>query len=107
MGSIVNCASVNSVQAGAGTSGYTTAKHGVPGITKTVSNETPLYLIVADVKIGCLGRKSPQRPSQRSLSRFLPHRFVEASNEQRRAHLRFLESRGGKTRTRCNVERGR
>lgn len=36
-GSIVNCASVNSMQAGVGTSGYTAAKHGVPGITKAVS----------------------------------------------------------------------
>lgn len=35
-GSIVNCASVNSIQAGAGTSGYTASKHAVMGITKTV-----------------------------------------------------------------------
>jgi len=34
-GSIVNCASVNSIQAGAGTSAYTAAKHAVMGITKT------------------------------------------------------------------------
>jgi NAD(P)-dependent dehydrogenase (short-subunit alcohol dehydrogenase family) len=33
-GSIVNCASVNSIQAGAGASGYTAAKHAVLGMTK-------------------------------------------------------------------------
>lgn len=33
-GSIVNCASVNSVQAGAGTTGYTASKHAVAGLTK-------------------------------------------------------------------------
>ncbi|KAK4504010.1 hypothetical protein PRZ48_004925 [Zasmidium cellare] len=38
-GSIVNCASVNSIQAGAGTSGYTAAKHGVVGITKAAALE--------------------------------------------------------------------
>jgi NAD(P)-dependent dehydrogenase (short-subunit alcohol dehydrogenase family) len=38
-GSIVNCASVNSIQAGAGTSGYSAAKHGVMGITKTAALE--------------------------------------------------------------------
>ncbi|KAF2163670.1 hypothetical protein M409DRAFT_68276 [Zasmidium cellare ATCC 36951] len=38
-GSIVNCASVNSIQAGAGTTGYTAAKHGVVGITKAAALE--------------------------------------------------------------------
>lgn len=33
-GSIVNAASVNSMQAGAGTAGYTAAKHAVLGLTK-------------------------------------------------------------------------
>ena len=37
-GSIVNCASVNSIQAGPGTTGYTAAKHSVNGITKAVSS---------------------------------------------------------------------
>lgn len=35
-GSIVSAASVNSILSGAGTSGYTAAKHGVVGITKAV-----------------------------------------------------------------------
>jgi NAD(P)-dependent dehydrogenase (short-subunit alcohol dehydrogenase family) len=35
-GAIVNCASVNSVQAGAQSSGYSAAKHAVVGITKCV-----------------------------------------------------------------------
>lgn len=35
-GSIVNCASVNSIQAGAGTGGYSASKHAVMGITKAV-----------------------------------------------------------------------
>lgn len=39
LGSIVNAASVNSIQAGAGTSGYTSAKHGVVGITKAAALE--------------------------------------------------------------------
>ncbi|EME46712.1 hypothetical protein DOTSEDRAFT_125797 [Dothistroma septosporum NZE10] len=39
LGSIVNAASVNSIQAGAGTSGYTGAKHGVVGITKAAALE--------------------------------------------------------------------
>lgn len=38
-GSIVNAASVNSIQAGAATTGYTAAKHGVVGITKAASLE--------------------------------------------------------------------
>lgn len=38
-GSIVNCASVNSIQAGGGTTGYTAAKHGVVGITKAAALE--------------------------------------------------------------------
>ncbi|GIZ42292.1 hypothetical protein CKM354_000556700 [Cercospora kikuchii] len=38
-GSIVNAASVNSIQSGAGTSGYTAAKHGVMGITKAACLE--------------------------------------------------------------------
>jgi len=33
-GSIVNCASVNAIQAGAGTTGYTASKHAVLGMTK-------------------------------------------------------------------------
>ena len=39
-GSIVNCASVNSIMAGPGTTGYSAAKHSVNGITKAVS--TPI-----------------------------------------------------------------
>jgi NAD(P)-dependent dehydrogenase (short-subunit alcohol dehydrogenase family) len=38
-GSIVNCASVNSIQAAAGSGAYTASKHGVVGITKTVSDD--------------------------------------------------------------------
>ncbi|KIX02945.1 uncharacterized protein Z518_06495 [Rhinocladiella mackenziei CBS 650.93] len=38
-GSIVNCASVNSIQAGAGTTGYTASKHAVVGITKAAALE--------------------------------------------------------------------
>lgn len=38
-GSIVNCASVNSIQAGAGTTGYTSSKHAVWGITKAAALE--------------------------------------------------------------------
>ncbi|KIW03434.1 uncharacterized protein PV09_05204 [Verruconis gallopava] len=38
-GSIVNCASVNSIQAGAGTTGYSAAKHGVMGVTKAACLE--------------------------------------------------------------------
>jgi NAD(P)-dependent dehydrogenase (short-subunit alcohol dehydrogenase family) len=38
-GSIVNCASVNSIQAGAGTSGYTASKHAVAGMTKATALE--------------------------------------------------------------------
>ncbi|KAJ9612904.1 hypothetical protein H2200_002845 [Cladophialophora chaetospira] len=38
-GSIVNCASVNSIQAGAGTTGYTAAKHAVAGLTKAAALE--------------------------------------------------------------------
>ncbi|KIW63538.1 hypothetical protein PV04_08531 [Phialophora macrospora] len=38
-GSIVNCASVNSIQAGAGTAGYTAAKHAVAGLTKAAALE--------------------------------------------------------------------
>jgi NAD(P)-dependent dehydrogenase (short-subunit alcohol dehydrogenase family) len=43
-GSIVNCASVNSIQAMAGTGIYTASKHGVAGITKAVSAH-PLFLL--------------------------------------------------------------
>ncbi|EMD00890.1 hypothetical protein BAUCODRAFT_153292 [Baudoinia panamericana UAMH 10762] len=43
--SIVNCASVNSTQAGAGLSGYTAAKHAVLGITKTGALEAREYHI--------------------------------------------------------------
>ena len=38
-GSIVNCASVNSIQAGAGSGPYTASKHGVVGITKAAALE--------------------------------------------------------------------
>lgn len=38
-GSIVNCASVNSIQGGAGTTGYTSAKHAVLGMTKSAALE--------------------------------------------------------------------
>ncbi|KIW81722.1 hypothetical protein Z517_04748 [Fonsecaea pedrosoi CBS 271.37] len=38
-GSIVNCASVNSIQAGAGTTGYSASKHAVMGITKAAALE--------------------------------------------------------------------
>lgn len=38
-GSIVNCASVNSIMAGPGTSGYSAAKHSVNGITKAAALE--------------------------------------------------------------------
>lgn len=38
-GSIVNAASVNSIQAGAGVSGYTAAKHAVVGLTKACALE--------------------------------------------------------------------
>jgi NAD(P)-dependent dehydrogenase (short-subunit alcohol dehydrogenase family) len=44
-GSIVNCASVNSIQAGAGTTGYSAAKHGVMGVTKAVSS-LPIFLSI-------------------------------------------------------------
>lgn len=35
----MNCASVNSIQAGPGTTGYTAAKHSVVGITKAAALE--------------------------------------------------------------------
>lgn len=38
-GAIVNCASVNSIQGGAGTTGYTAAKHAVLGMTKSAGLE--------------------------------------------------------------------
>lgn len=38
-GAIVNCASVNSIQAGAGTTGYTASKHAVLGMTKAAALE--------------------------------------------------------------------
>jgi len=38
-GAIVNCASVNSIQAGAGTTGYSAAKHAVLGMTKAAALE--------------------------------------------------------------------
>lgn len=38
-GSIVNCASVNSIQGGAGTTGYTASKHAVLGLTKAAALE--------------------------------------------------------------------
>ncbi|KJX97712.1 oxidoreductase like protein [Zymoseptoria brevis] len=50
LGSIVNCASVNSIQAGAGTSGYTTAKHGVVGITKTAALEARGH----NIRVNCV-----------------------------------------------------
>ena len=41
-GSIVNCASVNSMMSLPGTSGYTAAKHSVVGITKAVRKSSKL-----------------------------------------------------------------
>ena len=38
-GSIVNCASVNSILGGAGTTGYTSSKHAVLGMTKSAALE--------------------------------------------------------------------
>lgn len=38
-GAIVNCASVNSIQAGAGTTGYSASKHAVLGLTKAAALE--------------------------------------------------------------------
>lgn len=38
-GAIVNCASVNSIQGGAGTTGYTASKHAVLGMTKSAALE--------------------------------------------------------------------
>ncbi|CAK3768092.1 3-oxoacyl-[acyl-carrier- ] reductase 1 [Lecanosticta acicola] len=49
-GSIVNAASVNSIQAGAGTTGYTAAKHGVVGITKAASLEAR----GANIRVNCV-----------------------------------------------------
>lgn len=44
-GSIINAASVNSIQAGAGTSAYAAAKHAVVGITKTAALEARAHNI--------------------------------------------------------------
>jgi len=44
-GSIVNCASVNSIQAHVGSSAYTASKHAVVGITKVASLEARPYNI--------------------------------------------------------------
>ena len=49
-GSIVNCASVNSIMAGPGTTGYSAAKHSVNGITKAVS----LLLYPVSAHVHCL-----------------------------------------------------
>ena len=49
-GSIVNCASVNSIQAGAGTTGYTASKHAVLGFTKAAALEAR----AADVRVNCV-----------------------------------------------------
>lgn len=49
-GSIVNCASVNSIQAGAGSSGYTASKHAVLGMTKAGALEARSK----DVRVNCV-----------------------------------------------------
>lgn len=49
-GSIVNAASVNSIQAGAGTTGYTSSKHGVVGITKAASLEARGH----NIRVNCV-----------------------------------------------------
>ncbi|TKA82584.1 hypothetical protein B0A55_01182 [Friedmanniomyces simplex] len=49
-GSIVNCASVNSIQAGAGASGYTASKHAVLGMTKAGALEARSK----NVRINCV-----------------------------------------------------
>ena len=49
-GSIVNCASVNSIMSGAGTSGYTASKHAVLGMTKAGALEARKQ----DVRINCV-----------------------------------------------------
>jgi NAD(P)-dependent dehydrogenase (short-subunit alcohol dehydrogenase family) len=50
-GSIVNCASVNSVQSMAGTGIYTASKHAVAGITKAVSAHLLFLLYICFVTI--------------------------------------------------------
>ncbi|KAK5682529.1 hypothetical protein LTS10_005657 [Elasticomyces elasticus] len=49
-GSIVNCASVNSIQSGAGSSGYTASKHAVLGMTKACALEAR----TKDVRVNCV-----------------------------------------------------
>ncbi len=49
-GSIVNCASVNSIQAGAGTTGYTASKHAVLGFTKAAALEARRH----DIRVNCV-----------------------------------------------------
>ncbi|KAF7188588.1 Zerumbone synthase [Pseudocercospora fuligena] len=49
-GSIVSAASVNSILSGAGTSGYTAAKHGVVGITKAAALEGRTH----NVRVNCV-----------------------------------------------------
>ncbi|KAK3056930.1 hypothetical protein LTR09_001968 [Extremus antarcticus] len=44
-GSIVNCASVNSIMCGPGTTGYSAAKHSVMGITKAAALEARVHNI--------------------------------------------------------------
>ena len=51
-GSIVNCASVNSIMAGPGTSGYSAAKHSVNGITKAAALEARSHGIRVN-SVGC------------------------------------------------------
>ena len=57
-GSIVNCASVNSIMAGPATSGYSAAKHAVNGITKAAALEARKHNIrVNSVSPGFLPTK--------------------------------------------------
>lgn len=49
-GSIVNCASVNSILGGAGTTGYTSAKHAVLGMTKSAALEARSQ----NIRINCV-----------------------------------------------------
>jgi NAD(P)-dependent dehydrogenase (short-subunit alcohol dehydrogenase family) len=70
-GSIVNCASVNSIQAGAGVTGYTASKHAVMGLTKAVSLPPYTESVATDIQYNLtppgLSRSSQSRnPYQRS-----------------------------------------
>ncbi|RZA24211.1 MAG: SDR family NAD(P)-dependent oxidoreductase [Proteobacteria bacterium] len=73
-GSIVNAASVNSIQSGAGTSGYTAAKHGVVGITKAVRQEETFPIGCTRLSLTSIGMSRgswQQHQSQRCLPRLL------------------------------------